>query len=653
MFALCTDLSDRLTNWRVQDLDAALWTLGVRTWACFINLTDDEFFEVCQLVRQAGAGPGHVCTLRLIRSETSATMPANLKGASNPLGAIIEELRALVGEAVRMISESSKDGTADALLVEAQALLVQIRSFPEGASDNIAARALDLVNTAAKTGAKHRQLKRIVQDVLVLCCCRKVDHSDVNALRRSFTTAFGRDVQSEGLVSKLLNSRWQLFGLSYKKRPPKKKKQSTSAGEGEDNHESCTLGARTCQHDEQEPHMACPKDVAPDFGSDELSKGTATLRADPEFCWWQHFPIKVNNTFLELDDSLSNKSRGRSCAAASSPGGWPFMSTQYSDSSSQCTNNVLIKLRSKDTLSQIGSSKEAVTTFLTESFESLRKALSWTFSDSESSHSGGDAADMSRDRALLVDIALQSQMVSQQLTDSCMHENVLLGAEEWLQSSLQVNFQKRHRMTQQFIFLGLLLGIKNILPMLFHALEAGFQSSAFDEDLIYSACRALIELKALGLLTPVEAASVLNHVTDRAFKPATQYCISAYMGLLGSLSDPFVNPMLWERMFSDIVYYGNYYLPKHNTDELVYEAVWALNQLFKHAGSHVLGEWADKCLEFADKVKKDPYLSSCRDGWAERCPDAISALNEAEKLELYLRPLRCSSPNPPEVTTPS
>jgi hypothetical protein len=304
-------------------------------------------------------------------------------------------------------------------------------------------------------------------------------------------------------------------------------------------------------------------------------------------------------------------------------------------------------------LNQIVSSKDTLTTFLTESFESLRKALSWSFSDSDSSHSGGDAADMQRDRALLVDIALQSKMVSQQLTDSCVHGNVVRGAEEWLQSSLQVNFQKRHLMTRQLIFLGLLLGIDDILPMLFNALEVGFQSSAFDEDLIYSSCRALIELKALGLLTPVDAASVLKHVTSRAFKPATQHCISAYMGLLGALSDPFVDTMLWERMFGDIVYYGNYYLPKHNTDELVHEAVWALNQLFKHAGSHVLGGWADKCLEFADKVQKDPYLSSCRDGWAERCPDAISALNEAEKLELYLRPLCCSSPNPPEITTSS
>jgi len=325
---------------------------------------------------------------------------------------------------------------------------------------------------------------------------------------------------------------------------------------------------------------------------------------------------------------------------------------QYSHSSSQCTSHVLMKLRCKDTLNEIGSSRDALTAFLTESFESLRKALSWTFSDSESPHSGGDAADMSRDRALLVDIALQSQMVSQQFTDSCMHENVILGAAEWLQSSLQENFEKRHRMTQQLIFLGLLLGVKDILPMLFRALEAGFQSGAFDEDLISCSCRAIIELKALGLFVPDDATNVLSHITNRAFKPKAQYCISAYIGLLGALCDPFVKPFLWEIMFGDIVDYGGYYLAKHNTDSLIYESVWALNQLFKHAGSHVLGAWADRCSEFANKVQNDPYLISCRDGWEERCPDAISAMNEAEKLELYLRPLRCI-PDPPEVTSSS
>ena len=57
-------------------------------------------------------------------------------------------------------------------------------------------------------------------------------------------------------------------------------------------------------------------------------------------------------------------------------------------------------------------------------------------------------------------------------------------------------------MTQELIFLGLLLGIKDILQMLFRALDAGFQSGTFHKDLIACTCRAVIELHALGLPPP-------------------------------------------------------------------------------------------------------------------------------------------------------
>ena len=173
----------------------------VGTWVCLANLTDAEFFEVCQLVRQAGAGPGHTCTLRLIREE-------NFKVDEK-----VEKLQTFVAKAVQMVSEATKGGQADAFLAEAQALLMHISSLPESVPNIIAARALDLVNTATKTDTTHRNLQRLMQDILVLCCCRNVDHSDVKALRCAFTAAFGpgRDIQNEGLIARLLNSRWQLF----------------------------------------------------------------------------------------------------------------------------------------------------------------------------------------------------------------------------------------------------------------------------------------------------------------------------------------------------------------------------------------------------------------------------------------------------------
>jgi hypothetical protein len=250
---------------------------------------------------------------------------------------------------------------------------------------------------------------------------------------------------------------------------------------------------------------------------------------------------------------------------------------------------------------------------------------------------------MSRDRELLVGIALHSQMASQQFADSSMHANFFFGAEKWLQSSLQKPFEKRHRMTHQLTFLGLLLGMKGILRMLKRALDAGFQSGSFDEDLISCICRAITELNALGFVEPNDATNVLNHITDPGFKPERLHCISAYIGVLGTLCTPCVTPLLLERMFGAIVGYGSYYLPHYNSDAFVYEAVWALNQLFRNAGSHVLSEWADRCSDFAEKVKNDPWLCSCRDGWENQYPNAISALNEAEKLENSLRPLRCNT----------
>jgi len=177
-----------------------------------------------------------------------------------------------------------------------------------------------------------------------------------------------------------------------------------------------------------------------------------------------------------------------------------------------------------------------------------------------------------------------------------------------------------------------------VVAALFKALDCGFTNGSFDEDHITSIFRVLIEVEALGPLEPRVKQSILQRITDERFLPKQQHCHSAYIGILGTLCDTSIKPFMKEQMFFEIIKTCKYWLPKHNTDSLVFEALWALNKLCRVAGWRILMKRADECSVLAREVKTDDWFVCCCDGWGGTHQDAVDAVREAEKLELLLQP---------------
>lgn len=200
-------------------------------------------------------------------------------------------------------------------------------------------------------------------------------------------------------------------------------------------------------------------------------------------------------------------------------------------------------------------------------------------------------------------------------------------------------------MSQRLVLVSLLSSPSDTLVRaLFNAIDAGIEKRSFDEDLISSTFRALIELKSLGVLEPGEAANIIQRITDDRFVPVTRYCHSKYCCTLASLHEPSsgFEPTLLNKMVSDIVQTVDYWIDKKYKGGVVYEAMWALNKILETTGACSLRRWADKCSAVARRVLDDKYFISCRD-WQENDDDAqnaIDALKEATKLELLLRPMR-------------
>jgi hypothetical protein len=62
----------------------------------------------------------------------------------------------------------------------------------------------------------------------------------------------------------------------------------------------------------------------------------------------------------------------------------------------------------------------------------------------------------------------------------------------------------------------------------------GFKTGVgFEEDLITSGLRALLDLQVLGLLAGALVQEVLCRIRDERFKPVKQHCHAAYVGTLG------------------------------------------------------------------------------------------------------------------------
>jgi len=291
---------------------------------------------------------------------------------------------------------------------------------------------------------------------------------------------------------------------------------------------------------------------------------------------------------------------------------------------------------------------EVLDSVLAEVFQGLKRQLSHTFFDFDNTTSGGDGAAKARDRAMLLDVATQAQVAWK--SDNSLTVNrdqVANGMERWVQTLEETNYQKERVMSQRLVLVSLLSSPSDtVIRMLFTAIETGIEEGSFDEDLITSAFRALIELKSLGILSVAEAANIIRHVTDDRFTPSKRHCISAYCCILAALHEPSsgFDESLLNKMVSDIVTTVNYWLSRKNKGGIVYEAMWALNRILETTGTSSLRHWADEGWAVARKVLDDEYFQSCHE-WQNEYPDAqnaVDALKEADKLELLLRPMRCA-----------
>ena len=85
------------------------------------------------------------------------------------------------------------------------------------------------------------------------------------------------------------------------------------------------------------------------------------------------------------------------------------------------------------------------------------------------------------------------------------------GIHVWVQALVQVNFDKRSKMRNRFARVALLFGAKDgVVRPLHKALDNGFERGWFDEDILCSAFRVIIELKVLGLLDMVDAYNMIQ-----------------------------------------------------------------------------------------------------------------------------------------------
>ena len=106
-------------------------------------------------------------------------------------------------------------------VVGVEALLSDIEVCPGEFANASAARALNLIDNAK---VEHNtivvaDLARRMQDIVVLTCCRSLtDPTSKGMLCRSFTAAFGCEIDL-GKKGRLLNARWQVLERnSLKKR---------------------------------------------------------------------------------------------------------------------------------------------------------------------------------------------------------------------------------------------------------------------------------------------------------------------------------------------------------------------------------------------------------------------------------------------------
>jgi len=314
----------RFASKHMEDLCTFLcWELGVRSWQCLGDLCEDSYREVCDRVRAHGFGPGHLHALRELRANACANplMPV-LAHVTQPHADASARLTEKAGAATGQLEQlmgTTQDSTLMALLSGALHLARLVQQCPDGVADATAARALDHISEAARLdpALNCRRLQLDMQDVVILCICRRIDPNDEPALKRGLTEAFGRDLSGTNLIARLFNARFQLFGKANGKAKKKNDKKTRRAGQS--HHGGVDAGGEHVAHaDDDAPEIAGQEHhPTPEFGED-------ILRASPaqdslaKLGQWQ-----VRKTFLEWEDGASETSRGKHSVATSVHRAWP------------------------------------------------------------------------------------------------------------------------------------------------------------------------------------------------------------------------------------------------------------------------------------------------------------------------------------------
>eukprot|EP00443_Scrippsiella_acuminata_P107058 CAMPEP_0115631314 /NCGR_PEP_ID=MMETSP0272-20121206/30934_1 /TAXON_ID=71861 /ORGANISM="Scrippsiella trochoidea, Strain CCMP3099" /LENGTH=850 /DNA_ID=CAMNT_0003067973 /DNA_START=38 /DNA_END=2587 /DNA_ORIENTATION=- len=278
-------------------------------------------------------------------------------------------------------------------------------------------------------------------------------------------------------------------------------------------------------------------------------------------------------------------------------------------------------------LQACGGDESLVELVLSELFTALYRPLSWYWSCADDP--GSDSEQKQLHRSVLLNVAKQLPQMYNHGADQELNF-----VTKWIHTGgdSRGTYDDRRNMERRFVLVGILFNSgKLVASVLFKALESGFAAIdrgdvlCFDEHLITSALRALIELKCLDVLERKLAAEVLCRVRDSRFAPEQRHCHGAYVGTLGVLTAP--GDMLADEITGEILMVAKYWLPGDGTESIIWESLWALNQILKaHSGFEQ--QLAAQCVELAQKVCEDERYKQWGEDNVCTC-DAASALREA------------------------
>mmetsp|Transcript_31494 Transcript_31494/g.104380 ORF Transcript_31494/g.104380 Transcript_31494/m.104380 type:complete len:825 (-) Transcript_31494:79-2553(-) len=292
-----------------------------------------------------------------------------------------------------------------------------------------------------------------------------------------------------------------------------------------------------------------------------------------------------------------------------------------------------------EVLEAYGRNMDLVEFVLNEVFTALlilRGPLSWCWSDTDAS--GIDFYLKEHHRSVLLQLAKQ---LSDQQHGGVHKEGLRTVVAKWIGAPMDGrSYEKRHQLERRMVLAGLLFNSGDVVTsVLFKALDRGFEALAkgtFEEELITSALRALIELKCLEVLEADLVNEVLLRIRDDRFRPKTHFCHAAYVGTLGMLaaSAAAVAAPPFDELTGvvhEVLHMAKYWFNEKETESIIFESLWALNKLLTAYIRFEPG-LACECRQLAtDVCKHETYSSWVMDNGCTTS-DGANAFREAEKL---------------------